>query len=126
MNARSWLFVPGDSDRKLAKIEGSGADVVILDLEDSVAPEQKAAARGRVFEFLRAHASRAAPQLWVRINPLNSALAEADLDAVTPAAPAGIVQPNVLAQMHHGVAGTASARFPDFARMNGHCFASHR
>jgi len=93
VNARSWLFVPGDSDRKLAKIEGSGADVVILDLEDSVAPEQKAAARGRVFEFLRAHASRAAPQLWVRINPLNSALAEADLDAVTPAAPAGIVQP---------------------------------
>jgi citrate lyase subunit beta/citryl-CoA lyase len=93
VSARSWLFVPGDSDRKLAKIEQCGADAVILDLEDSVAPEQKAAARGRVFEFLRAHASRPAPQLWVRINPLNSGLAEADLDAVAPGAPAGIVQP---------------------------------
>ena len=101
MSARSWLFVPGDSDRKLARIEQCGADVVILDLEDSVAPAQKAAARGRVHEFLRAQAARAAqppasrpaPQLWVRINPLNSALAEDDLNAVAPAAPAGIVQP---------------------------------
>jgi citrate lyase subunit beta/citryl-CoA lyase len=101
VSARSWLFVPGDSDRKLAKIEQCGADVVILDLEDSVAPEQKAAARGRVHEYLSAQAARAAssstarpmPQLWVRINPLNSALADADLNAVAPAAPAGIVQP---------------------------------
>ncbi len=101
MSARSWLFVPGDSDRKLARIAQCGADVVILDLEDSVAPAQKAAARGRVHEFLRAQAALAAqspasvpaPQLWVRINPLNSALAEHDLNAVAPAAPAGIVQP---------------------------------
>jgi citrate lyase subunit beta/citryl-CoA lyase len=93
VSARSWLFVPGDSDRKLAKIEGSGAEVVILDLEDSVAPGQKAAARGRVHEYLRAHAGRAAPQLWVRINPLNSALADDDLNAIAPGAPAGIVQP---------------------------------
>lgn len=93
MSARSWLFVPGDSDRKLAKIGDCGADVVILDLEDSVAPEQKPAARGRVFEYLRAHAAQSGPQLWVRINPLDSALAEDDLAAVTPAGPAGIVQP---------------------------------
>ena len=103
MSARSWLFVPGDSDRKLARIEQCGADVVILDLEDSVAPAQKAAARGRVYEFLRGYATRSAemrrleagprPQLWVRINPLNSALAEDDLNAIAPAAPAGIVQP---------------------------------
>jgi citrate lyase subunit beta / citryl-CoA lyase len=101
VRARSWLFVPGDSDRKLAKVEQCGADVVILDLEDSVAPEHKAAARGRVREFLSAHAARQAPQpapnpapkLWVRINPLDSAAAEADLAAIVPAGPAGIVQP---------------------------------
>ncbi|MGH8254464.1 MAG: HpcH/HpaI aldolase/citrate lyase family protein [Steroidobacteraceae bacterium] len=101
MSARSWLFVPGDSDRKLARIEQCGADVVILDLEDSVAPDQKASARVRVHEYLRAHtttsaappASRLSPQLWVRINPLQSALAEDDLDAIAAAAPAGIVQP---------------------------------
>ncbi len=97
MRARSWLFVPGDSDRKLARVEQCGADVVILDLEDSVAPEQKAAARGRVQEFLRAYAARQitnpAPQLWVRINPLDSALAHDDLAAVVPAGAAGIVQP---------------------------------
>ena len=101
MRARSWLFVPGDSDRKLAKVEQCGADVVILDLEDSVAPEHKAAARGRVQEFLRANAVRAAaksasppaPQWWVRINPLDSALAEDDLAAVAPTGAAGVVQP---------------------------------
>ena len=93
MSARSWLFVPGDSDRKLAKIENCGADIVILDLEDSVAPEHKPAARGRVHEYLRAHAGRAGPQLWVRTNPLDLALADDDLAAVAPAGPAGIVQP---------------------------------
>ena len=93
MSARSWLFVPGDGDRKLAKIEHCGADIVILDLEDSVAPEHKPAARGRVHEYLRAHAGRPSPALWVRINPLDSALAEADLAAIAPAGPAGIVQP---------------------------------
>jgi citrate lyase subunit beta/citryl-CoA lyase len=103
VSARSWLFVPGDSDRKLARIEQCGADVVILDLEDSVAPAQKSAARARVYEFLRVYATRSAamqrpdvaarPQLWVRINPLSSTLAEDDLHAVAPAAPAGIVQP---------------------------------
>ncbi|MBS0388107.1 MAG: CoA ester lyase [Proteobacteria bacterium] len=97
MSARSWLFVPGDSDRKLARIEQCGADAVILDLEDSVAPEQKPAARARVGEFLRASTAGGGapprPQLWVRINPLDSTLAEADLAAVAPAAPAGIVQP---------------------------------
>lgn len=97
MRARSWLFVPGDSDRKMAKVEQCGADAVILDLEDSVASEHKAAARSRVQEFLRAHAVRAParplPQLWVRINPLDSAHAEDDLAAVAVAGPAGIVQP---------------------------------
>jgi citrate lyase subunit beta/citryl-CoA lyase len=49
---RSWLFVPGDSERKLAKAEGIAADVLILDLEDSVMPERKAAARSLVRDYL--------------------------------------------------------------------------
>ena len=58
MSARSLLFVPGDSDRKLAKCVDSAADIVILDLEDSVAPVQKASARVRVSEFLAVCALR--------------------------------------------------------------------
>jgi citrate lyase subunit beta/citryl-CoA lyase len=68
---------------------------VILDLEDSVMPAQKAAARGRVREFLRAHAERGAAQLWVRINPVESAEARADLAALVGSRPDGIVQPKV-------------------------------
>lgn len=93
MSARSLLFVPGDSDRKLAKSADSHADIVILDLEDSVAPEQKAAARLRVGEFLTAHAGRSAPRFWVRINPLDTPEAAADLEAVLGSGPDGIVQP---------------------------------
>ena len=93
MSERSWLFIPGDSERKLAKAESCGADVVILDLEDSVAPEQKAAARERIRHYLAAHAANSATQLWVRINPLGTAAAVADLAAVIAARPAGIVQP---------------------------------
>ena len=59
---RSWLFVPGDSEKKLAKAEGVPADALILDLEDSVAPENKlVAARQLVCEFLAAHAGEGAP-----------------------------------------------------------------
>jgi citrate lyase subunit beta/citryl-CoA lyase len=92
---RSLLFIPGDSDKKLAKVAGCGADAVILDLEDAVAPASKAAARDKVAEFLRTfdRGADGAPELWVRINPLGSGLAETDLASIVPAAPAGIVQP---------------------------------
>ena len=92
---RSLLFIPGDSDRKLAKIAGCGADAVILDLEDSVAPASKPAARDKVADFLRAFDRDAAgaPQLWVRVNPLASGLAETDLAAVVPSRPDGIMLP---------------------------------
>jgi citrate lyase subunit beta/citryl-CoA lyase len=93
MTARSLLFVPGDSDRKLAKSEGCPADIVVLDLEDSVMPAQKAAARGRVSEYLAAHPRRKRTQLWVRINPLDTDEALADLAAVMGAMPDGILQP---------------------------------
>jgi citrate lyase subunit beta / citryl-CoA lyase len=89
---RSWLFAPGDQPAKMAKAFGSGAGAVILDLEDSVAETNKAAARTATAEFLAARASEG-PQLWVRINPLSTAHALADIAAVAPAGPDGIVLP---------------------------------
>ncbi len=68
MTPRSFLFVPGDSERKLERGSGSGADALILDLEDSVVPARKAAARGMVAAYL---ATGAGPQCWVRINALD-------------------------------------------------------
>lgn len=90
---RSFLFVPGDSPRKVAKALGAGADALILDLEDSVAPEAKAAARDGVAAALRAGAPAGGPALWVRINPFGTAEALPDLAAVAGAGPAGIVLP---------------------------------
>lgn len=87
---RSWLFVPGDSPRKMDKALASGADALILDLEDSVAPEAKALARREVARFL----DRPAPMpRHVRINALDSGLAEADIGATIAAGPAGYVLP---------------------------------
>ena len=54
MPMRSWLFVPGDSEKKLAKVASCGADVIIVDLEDAVAPQSKAIARGLTREWLTA------------------------------------------------------------------------
>ena len=85
---RSYLFVPADSERKLKKSADIGADALILDLEDSVAPDARPAARELCREFL---AERR--KAWVRINPLGSDDALADLEAVVPAAPTGIVLP---------------------------------
>ena len=91
---RSLLFVPADSPRKLAKGLESGADALILDLEDSIAPLAKESARMGAAEFLQAHGGRAGtPRLLVRINALDSGLAEADLDAVAPCAPWAIMLP---------------------------------
>lgn len=101
--ARSLLFAPGDSERKLAKAGASGADVVLLDLEDAVAPANKAEARRLVAEHLR-NAGRAQPQ-WVRINPLDSEHALTDLAAIVPAFPDGIMLPKATRaeadRLHH-------------------------
>lgn len=94
MTLRSFLFIPGDSDRKLAKADDSGADALILDLEDAVAPANKALARDKVAAFLseRPRAGRGG-QLWVRINPLDTTLALPDLAAVVRGAPDGLMLP---------------------------------
>ena len=95
---RSWLFVPGDSERKQDKALGSAADAVILDLEDSVATAQLPAARARVANLLRAPRPHGAPQLWVRPNAPSSGLLRQDLETVfAGAAPAGIVLPKISA-----------------------------
>lgn len=93
MTPRSWLFIPGDAPSKIAKAPATGADIIIFDLEDSVALSRKPEARTMVAAALLNGQPLAAPALWVRINPLVSALALADLAAIIHAAPAGIVLP---------------------------------
>jgi citrate lyase subunit beta / citryl-CoA lyase len=94
MPMRSMLFVPGDSEKKLAKGTSAGADALILDLEDSVDVARKPAARGLVAEFLAAHDERIDDAgLWVRINPIDDAQSELDLDSIVPCRPDGIVLP---------------------------------
>ena len=91
---RSLLFVPADGGKKLDKAMASGADAVIVDLEDSIAPERKAAARALAADFLKqAVAQPSRPRLIVRINGLQTGLADADLDAVVPARPDVIMLP---------------------------------
>ena len=87
---RSFLFVPADSERKLKKSQGSSADALILDLEDSVAAQEKPRGRSLACEFL---SDRGEMAVWVRVNALNSPFALDDLKAVVPARPDGIVLP---------------------------------
>ncbi|MEQ8481561.1 MAG: CoA ester lyase [Hoeflea sp.] len=91
---RSLLFVPGDSSRKMEKAAGSGADALILDLEDSVSLSRKAEARELVADFV-ANAGRAfpAPRLIVRVNALDTGLTDDDLAAVIRARPDAILLP---------------------------------
>ena len=91
---RSMLFVPGDSERKLARAMDTAADALILDLEDSVARARKAAARELVREYLRADPTGRRP-CWVRINALDGPAARVDLDAVLPTRPHGLVLPKI-------------------------------
>lgn len=90
---RSWLFIPGDSENKLGKIAGCGADAVIIDLEDSVAPAQKATARQLTANYMADHLGQVTPQLWVRINPLDSIWCTEDVAAIAAHAPMGLVLP---------------------------------
>jgi citrate lyase subunit beta / citryl-CoA lyase len=94
---RSFLFVPGDSARKLDKAMQSGADALILDLEDSVALAEKDTARRITADFLRsARSEPSRPRLFVRVNGLTTGLTEADLDGVMGAAPDGVVLPKAV------------------------------
>jgi len=85
---RSFLFVPADSERKLQKAGSVGADALILDLEDAVAAEARPDARLLAREYINGK-----DNVWVRINPIDTDDAAADLEAVMPSAPAGIILP---------------------------------
>ncbi len=93
---RSLLFAPGDSARKMEKALASGADAVILDLEDAVAAENKPTARAMVRELLCGTKDRARQEIWVRINPLDTPLALPDLGAIVAGAPDGLMLPKPL------------------------------
>lgn len=91
---RSLLFVPADSVRKLDKAMSSGADALIVDLEDSIALDGKAHAREAAAAFLKnAMTSATRPYLMVRVNGLQTGLTDADLDAIAPAKPDAIMLP---------------------------------
>jgi citrate lyase subunit beta/citryl-CoA lyase len=93
---RSFLFIPGDSEKKLGKVDDCGADAVILDLEDAVAPANKAMARQMVTDFLKARPREGRTvQLWVRVNPFDTGLTAEDVAAIVPGAPDGIMQPKI-------------------------------
>lgn len=90
---RSTLFVPADSEKKLAKAAGAGADALVLDLEDAVLPERKPIAREMMQAYLGALAERG--RIWVRVNDLASGETLKDLAKVVPARPAGILLPKI-------------------------------
>jgi len=100
---RSWLFVPADSEKKIARALKSEADAVIFDLEDSVVPARKADAR-KILKALPARSE--GPQWWVRINPLGSEHIKADLGLFASADFKGVVLPKAesgadVAQLAH-------------------------
>ncbi len=105
---RSFLFVPGDNERRLAKAPTVEADAVILDLEDAVVAERKSAARRNVTEYLQQSASNHpnSRSVWVRINAFDTDEAMHDLAAVIPARPDGIMLPKAQsAQQVRALAG---------------------
>jgi citrate lyase subunit beta/citryl-CoA lyase len=90
---RSLLFVPGDSERKLEKGFGAGADAVIIDLEDSVAGANKAVARDVAARFISSQKQGTSSAIYVRVNDLSTGLTDDDLAALVPAKPDGIMLP---------------------------------
>jgi citrate lyase subunit beta / citryl-CoA lyase len=88
---RSFLFVPGDSVRKFESAKKTAADALILDLEDSIAPDQKAVARSITREMLGSRNPN--QKMYIRVNALDTGMTLADLAAVMPGRPDGIVLP---------------------------------
>ncbi|TAJ32084.1 MAG: CoA ester lyase [Reyranella sp.] len=95
---RSFLFVPADSERKLAKGPLSGPDALILDLEDSVATDRKKVARDMALAYLKAADRAKGPKLYVRVNALDTGLTLGDLATVMQGKPDGIVFPKCVGQ----------------------------
>lgn len=97
MILRSMLFIPGDSEKKLSKGDECGADAIILDLEDAVAPTNKSQARNMVAAYLKARPkAQRSMQIWVRVNPIDTNFCDEDIAAVVPFQPDGIMQPKAV------------------------------
>jgi citrate lyase subunit beta / citryl-CoA lyase len=94
LRIRSWLFAPGDHARRMEKAADGPADIALFDLEDAVAPENKSRAREMVAAFLKGR-EKGHERLWVRVNPLDGPHTLADLAAVMPGKPGGIMLPKV-------------------------------
>ena len=94
-SARSWLFAPGDSTRKMEKAAAGEADIVIFDIEDAVVESAKAEARQGIAAFLMEQDAASRERLWVRVNPLDGEHTLTDLAAVMPAKPGGLMLPKV-------------------------------
>jgi citrate lyase subunit beta/citryl-CoA lyase len=92
--ARSWLFAPGDSEKKMTKAADSVADIVLIDLEDAVTESEKPAARTMVREFLQSR-TEGLDRIWVRVNPMDGPHTLIDLAAIMPGKPGGIMLPKV-------------------------------
>ncbi|SES16982.1 citrate lyase subunit beta / citryl-CoA lyase [Sphingobium sp. YR768] len=101
MPIRSFLFIPGDSEKKIGKVDDAAADAFIFDLEDAVALARKPVAREMVPAFIkdRPRGTRKS-QFWVRVNPLDTAWTLEDLAAIVPSAPDGIMLPKVDGPQH--------------------------
>jgi citrate lyase subunit beta/citryl-CoA lyase len=121
MPIRSFLFVPADSERKLARGLESGADALILDLEDSVAAANRPIARRQAREFLDAHGPDQIAR-YVRVNPLNSGLALDDLAATVAGRPDGILLPKCVPEDVRTLDHYLSA----FEAASGHPFGGTR
>jgi citrate lyase subunit beta/citryl-CoA lyase len=108
---RSLLFVPGDSERKMQRGSEAGADALILDLEDSVAPGRRAAARELTRSFLQSRPP--GRRCYVRVNPLPTSMALEDLAATMPGRPEGIILPKAtpddLRRLDHYLAALEAA-----------------
>jgi len=113
MKLRSLLFVPADSERKLHKGAEVAADALILDLEDSVAPANKAAARSLALDYLSERPAPRRQQLWVRINPLDGPESLADLECVMAGRPDGIMQPKIRSPGEVGALGRVLTRLEE-------------
>lgn len=100
---RSILFVPADSEKKLAKAASSGADALVLDLEDAVLPDRKPQAREMMQAYLGSLPDRS--HIWVRVNDMTSGEILKDLTKVVPAKPAGILLPKIKGPEDVAVAG---------------------
>ena len=110
MILRSLLFVPADSEKKRTKAKSSPADALILDLEDSVAAANRPAAREAVCGFL---GEKHPQSIWVRVNAFGSEDFAADIEAVVPARPAGLIVPKLEApDMLDPIGETPSAGRP--------------